>query len=362
MSLGGPTSSAIDTAVQNSIAAGVTYVVAAGNNNSNACNYSPARVGAALTVGATGSSDGRASFSNFGSCLDLFAPGVGVLSSIHTSNSASATSSGTSMAAPHVAGAAAIYLQSAPAATPAQVANSILSNATPNVVGTPGTGSPNRLLYVQSTSTTVCSPEYPHLPVVLGTEGDDPNLRGTAQSERICGLNGNDTIYGDQGNDVINGNQGTDTIYGDVGDDLLRGGRDNDTLYGGDGSDTIYGDLGDDVVQGNIGNDTVAGGDGNDTIRGGQNDDTVMGDAGNDLLYGDLGNDILWGGAGADFFEYYSGNGNDLIQDFQWSVDRLRLYNVTISSYTQLGADCQVNLSTGATIRLVNVGTCRNPQ
>lgn len=269
---------------------------------------------------------------------------------------------GTSMAAPHVAGVAALYLQSNPSATPAEVANAIINNATTSVVSNPGIGSPNRLLYSQfETTATVCYPEYPNLPVVVGTEGNDTNLRGTANAERICGLNGNDTIYGAQGNDAINGNQGDDTVNGEKGDDLVKGGQNNDNVNGGEGNDIVYGDLGDDIVNGNQGNDYVAGGEGNDTVRGGSDNDTVLGEAGNDTLYGDNGNDRLWGGPGNDTFIYYTGNGNDEINDFQWSADRLQLYGTTIRSYSQQGATCVLTLASSATIRLINAGTCQSP-
>jgi subtilisin family serine protease len=148
MSLGGGASTALDSAVSRSISDGVTYVVAAGNSNANACNSSPARVRAAITVGSTTSSDARSSFSNVGSCVDLFAPGSSILSAWYTSNTATNTISGTSMASPHVAGAAARYLQSNTSASPATVSNAIVSNATTGVVSNPGSGSPNRLLYV----------------------------------------------------------------------------------------------------------------------------------------------------------------------------------------------------------------------
>ncbi len=147
MSLGGGASSALDTAVDNSIAAGVTYAIAAGNSNANACNSSPARVPAAITVGATDSADSRASFSNFGSCLDTFAPGVNITSAWNTSDTATNTISGTSMAAPHVAGVAALYLAGNAGASPQQVRDALVATATPNKVGSPGTGSPNLLLY-----------------------------------------------------------------------------------------------------------------------------------------------------------------------------------------------------------------------
>ncbi len=207
----------------------------------------------------------------------------------------------------------------------------------------------------------VCYPEFPNLPAVFGTEFNDTNLRGTANAERICGLGGNDTIYGAKGNDAINGNQGDDNLNGELGDDIVRGGQGNDSVNGGEGNDKLYGDLGNDILNGNQGNDTVAGGEGNDIVRGGQDNDTVLGEAGNDTLYGDNGNDRLSGGAGSDIFVYYVGNGNDEITDFQWSADRLQLYGTSIRSKTQQGKTCQLNLASGTTIRLLNVGTCRNP-
>jgi hypothetical protein len=147
MSLGGGASTALDNAVQNSIAAGVSYAVAAGNENTNACTRSPARAPNAVTVGATTSSDARSSFSNYGTCLDLFAPGSSITSAWSTSPTATNTISGTSMASPHVAGALALYLQANPSASPAAARNALVANATPGKVGSPGSGSPNLLLY-----------------------------------------------------------------------------------------------------------------------------------------------------------------------------------------------------------------------
>jgi subtilisin family serine protease len=147
MSLGG-SGTALNSAVANSIAAGITYAVAAGNSNANACNFTPAGVSTAITVGATTNTDARASFSNFGTCVDIFAPGQNITSAWYTSDSATNTISGTSMASPHVAGAAALVLSANPSWTPAQVKNYLISNATTGVVTSPGSGSPNRLLYV----------------------------------------------------------------------------------------------------------------------------------------------------------------------------------------------------------------------
>ncbi|MFN2525120.1 MAG: S8 family serine peptidase [Actinomycetota bacterium] len=152
MSLGGGASSSLDTAVKNSITDGISYSVSAGNGDflgrpQNACNYSPARVAEALTISATDKTDTKASWANYGSCVDLFAPGVSITSAWSTSDTATDTISGTSMASPHVAGVAALYLEANPSAGPAAVAQAITSNATPNKVSSPGSGTPNRLLY-----------------------------------------------------------------------------------------------------------------------------------------------------------------------------------------------------------------------
>src|SRR5439155_1358610 len=147
MSLGGGVSTALDTAVRNSISSGVTYAIAAGNSNTNAASSSPARVTEAITVGATTINDARSSFSNFGSVVDIFAPGSSILSAYNTSDTATATLSGTSMATPHVTGVAARILQATPTASPATVRNQIVSNATTNRLSGIPTGTSNRLLF-----------------------------------------------------------------------------------------------------------------------------------------------------------------------------------------------------------------------
>ena len=147
MSLGGGASTSLDNAVANSIASGVTYAVAAGNSNVNASTQSPARVSSAITVGSSTSGDAKSSFSNYGSVVDIFAPGSSITSAWRTSDTAINTISGTSMAAPHVAGVAARYLQNNRTASPATVRNAIVSAASLNKLTGLPTGTANRLLF-----------------------------------------------------------------------------------------------------------------------------------------------------------------------------------------------------------------------
>jgi subtilisin family serine protease len=175
MSLGGSGYLPLDLAVHRSIESGITYAVSAGNASADACYTSPARTLSAITVAATGNygstnpvSDGRASFSNYGSCVDLFAPGVGVTSSWYTSTTATNTISGTSMASPHVAGVAALYLSVYPTANPMTVRNALSAIATKGVVTGAGTGSPNALLYAYLRPETAITLDATPEPVKAG--------------------------------------------------------------------------------------------------------------------------------------------------------------------------------------------------
>ncbi|WP_423184124.1 S8 family serine peptidase [Arthrobacter sp. NyZ413] len=150
LSLSGPANQSLDDAVQGAINSGITVTLAAGNSSTDACTLSPSRVPAAITVAASDSFDGQASFSNYGSCVDLYAPGVQITSDWQTSNTATAVLNGTSMASPHAAGAAAMILYAHPSWSPAQVAASMTASATPGVIQYAGAGTPNRLLYVGS--------------------------------------------------------------------------------------------------------------------------------------------------------------------------------------------------------------------
>jgi subtilisin family serine protease len=196
MSLGGPPSALLDAAVLAMIADGITVVAAAGNENAPSCGVSPARVPAVLTVGAMMptdpdgagpfSADDVATFSNFGPCNDLFAPGVLVQSASHLSDAGTAVKSGTSMAAPHVAGAAAVYLQANPSATPAQVAAAIVGAATTGRLANLGTGDPNRLLFVDP-AWSAPPPRFSGLTParLLDTREDGVTVDGDHQAEGL---------------------------------------------------------------------------------------------------------------------------------------------------------------------------------
>jgi subtilisin family serine protease len=148
MSLGAKTSDlATENAVRNSIASGVTYTISSGNSNANACDFTPAKVAEAITVNAADDHDTRAWFSNYGPCTDIYAPGVGIFSTWNTDDDATAFDDGTSMAAPHVTGTAALYLAKHPTATAAQVQAALIAAATPDKVIDQGAGSPNRYLF-----------------------------------------------------------------------------------------------------------------------------------------------------------------------------------------------------------------------
>jgi serine protease len=210
MSLGGPVSQALDDAIKNSIQAGITYVVAAGNENQDACNSSPAGVAQALTVGSTDSADKRSSFSNHGSCVNIMAPGSRILSATHTSNSATETLSGTSMAAPHVAGVAALYLSSQPQASPQNVFETLRSNSVSNKIGD-----------IKGSSNLLVNSQFVPAPSQEDEEDDDDGDGDDNDGDQDeDGDNGN----GDQGadpkqlqngveNSLVSANQGTEVFY-----------------------------------------------------------------------------------------------------------------------------------------------------
>ncbi|MCP5264631.1 MAG: S8 family peptidase [Burkholderiaceae bacterium] len=182
MSLSGNASATLDAAVANTVAAGLTVVVAGGNSGADACGYSPAREPAALTVGATDAADARASYSNYGACVDLFAPGTGIRSAWHTGDTATNVISGTSMASPHVAGYVALVLETHPETSPTQLAKTISDGATRGKVTDAGAGSPDALLYVGAPADATAAP----------TQVTEPAAEPSAEPVRVASLAGID--------------------------------------------------------------------------------------------------------------------------------------------------------------------------
>lgn len=179
MSLGGSADTAIDTAINNMIAQGVITVVAAGNSNDDACYYSPARVPNAITVGATANNDWRAGYSNYGTCVDIFAPGSNITSAWNSSNTATNTISGTSMATPHVSGVVALYLQNHKTASVSTVTSAIKNVATNGIVQNAGSGSPNRFLYA------LVNNEHPTTPITVAPRGTISDTTPTFKWSKI---------------------------------------------------------------------------------------------------------------------------------------------------------------------------------
>ena len=184
MSVSGGFSQALNDAVQRATDAGVVFAVAAGNSAADACNYSPASAPNALTVGATTNTDAMASYSDWGSCVDLFAPGSGIYSAWNTDDYSMGSANGTSMATPHVAGAAALYLQNNPGASPAEVASAIVGNATSGALSSLLGSSPNRMLRVNGSGGQVTQPPPP--PPPTSDPISSPNAAPSASFSVSC--------------------------------------------------------------------------------------------------------------------------------------------------------------------------------
>jgi len=191
MSVSGGFSQALNDAVQRATNAGVVFAVAAGNSAADACNYSPASAPAALTVGATTNTDAMASYSDWGSCVDLFAPGSGIYSAWNTDDYSMGSANGTSMATPHVAGAAALYLQENPGASPAEVASALVSNSTSGALNGLLGSSPNSLLRVNGSGGSVTPPPVEPAPAPAPPSNAAPSASFSVSCQKgSCSFDG----------------------------------------------------------------------------------------------------------------------------------------------------------------------------
>ncbi|MCA9926767.1 MAG: S8 family serine peptidase [Anaerolineales bacterium] len=372
LSLGGPSASnAIQSAINYAHQHNVVVVAAAGNDDSSNRFY-PAAGNYVISVAATDNDDKKSSFSNYGSWVDISAPGSDILSTMPTyfvsltprAGLDYGELGGTSMASPYVAGLASLVKARNPGWSPEQIEANILNTAD-NIdlqngyyIGQLGAGRINayEAVLIGTGDATVC---MGHNATIVGTEandtlvgtpsddviagkGGDDAIDGGGGNDIICGNEGNDIINGGPGDDMINGNQNDDTItggdgndflrggkgndningnggfdeiYGDLGNDILYGGQENDVINGGQGDDQIFGNLGDDTVNGNTGQDIIEGNEGNDVLRGGKDNDTITGGENNDWLFGDLGDDAINGNMGNDIIE--GGDGNDFLRGGQ---------------------------------------------
>ena len=284
----------------------ILFVASAGNESSNnderpsyPDGFSTAPTTgyeAVISVAAITSTGSLSEFSNFGAnSVDIAAPGSDIWSLLPSGEYRSA--SGTSMAAPHVTGAIALYASLFPHATGAQIREALLSSAT----------------FTASLNDLVASDGRLNIPAMLAiappvTEFADW-LDGTAGGDSLNGRNGNDTISAGMGSDTLNGGNGGDILFGGDGDDSLFGDAGADTLSGGEGNDALAGGYAADSLFGDTGADTMLGGDDNDSLNGGAGDESLLGEGGNDSLLGDTGADTLSGGEGNDALN--AGNGTD---------------------------------------------------
>lgn len=281
---GGDAFAPTDEAVARATAAGVVVVVAAMNSHRDACTMTPGRAPSAITVGATDMTDTRAAFSNYGDCVDIFAPGVSVQSASWDSITASGFYTGTSASSPHVAGVVARLLETHPEATVAELSAMVMDSATHDVVRDARSPNPD-MIYAEGDPT--CT--------ITGTAGADI-LTGTAGADTICGLAGDDTIKGLGGDDTVIGGPGSDVVSfassaGGVAVDLAAG------VASGEGDDSLR-----EVerVTGSPQPDSLYGDARANRLVGGGGDDRLFGRGGADDLAGDAGNDRCTGGAGTD--------------------------------------------------------------